>query len=206
MDIPRLVSDVLSVITISLCLILKIPQIINLYKVKSAEGLNIYGLLLELSSYTIMTCYNYCNGYALLSYMEYPIILVQEIILIYLVLLYMNLLNAFSVGAFGIYLTITASFLLEIFPKSILSFLAPLCTPVSASSKIVQLLEILRSKNSSSVSVLTWFLSAFTNMTRIYTIYMDSADVTLLANFTISTFLSTSIMLAAIYFKKEKGD
>ncbi|GLH14552.1 uncharacterized protein GBIM_18927, partial [Gryllus bimaculatus] len=85
-------------------------------------------------------------------------------------------------------------------------FPGPLCTPVSASSKIVQLLEILRSKNSSSVSVLTWFLSAFTNMTRIYTIYMDSADVTLLANFTISTFLSTSIMLAAIYFKKEKGD
>lgn len=51
MGVLELVGDVLSIITISLCLILKIPQIINLIKLKSAVGINLYALLLELSRY-----------------------------------------------------------------------------------------------------------------------------------------------------------
>jgi hypothetical protein len=41
-----------------------------------------------------------------------------------------------------------------------------MCTPVSASSKVVQLIEILRTKNAESISILTWFLSAFTNFSK----------------------------------------
>jgi hypothetical protein len=41
-----------------------------------------------------------------------------------------------------------------------------MCTPVSASSKVVQLIEILRTKNAESVSIITWFLSAFTNFSK----------------------------------------
>jgi hypothetical protein len=43
------IADVLSIITISLCLILKIPQIVNLLKLKSTVGINLYALLLELT-------------------------------------------------------------------------------------------------------------------------------------------------------------
>ncbi|XP_023719284.1 solute carrier family 66 member 3 [Cryptotermes secundus] len=204
MGVIELIADVLSIITISLCLILKIPQIINLIKLKSAVGINLYSLLLELTSYSIMTCYNYCNSYALLSYMEYPIILVQEIVLIFLVLKYMGFLGTNSFACFGLYIAITGAFLCGLLPKTILAVLAPMCTPVSASSKVVQLIEILRTKNAESVSILTWFLSAFTNFTRVFTIYMDSADVTLLVNFSVSVFLSSSVMLSAIYYKHPK--
>lgn len=204
MGILHVISDILSIITIALCLVLKIPQIINVNRVKNTKGINLYGLLLELSSYTIMACYNYCNGYALLSYMEYPIILVQEVILIYLVLKYQDSANLFSLVCFGLYCGITATFVTGVLPKSILAFLAPLCTPVSASSKVVQLMEILKTKDAASVSILTWFLSAFTNLTRVYTIYMDSADVTLLANFSISVLLSSSVMAAALYYRHPK--
>ncbi|PNF21636.1 hypothetical protein B7P43_G11265 [Cryptotermes secundus] len=166
MGVIELIADVLSIITISLCLILKIPQIINLIKLKSAVGINLYSLLLELTSYSIMTCYNYCNSYALLSYMEYPIILVQEIVLIFLVLKYMGFLGTNSFACFGLYIAITGAFLCGLLPKTILAVLAPMCTPVSASSKVVQLIEILRTKNAESVSILTWFLSAFTNFSK----------------------------------------
>lgn len=71
-----------------------------------------------------MTSYNYTNGYAILSYLEYPVILFQEIILIYLVLKYMNLVNSISWASFGIYLALFSAFLLEIFPKTLLSILA----------------------------------------------------------------------------------
>lgn len=45
------VSNSLSIITISICFILKIPQIITVLKVKSAKGINVLGLLMELSRY-----------------------------------------------------------------------------------------------------------------------------------------------------------
>ncbi|XP_021930449.1 PQ-loop repeat-containing protein 3 isoform X2 [Zootermopsis nevadensis] len=154
--------------------------------------------------YTVMTCYNYCNNYSLLSYMEYPIILVQQIILIFLVLKYMGFLGMNSFALFGLYIGITGAFVFGLLPKTILAVLAPMCTPISASSKVVQLIEILRTRNSESISVLTWFLSAFTNFTRVFTIYMDSADVTLLVNFSVSVFLSSSIMFSAMYYKHPK--
>ncbi|XP_071438596.1 solute carrier family 66 member 3 [Hetaerina americana] len=207
--ILQAISDILSVITITLCLVLKVPQILNLMKVKSAKGISMNGLMLELSSYSVMASYNYCNGYALLSYMEYPIIIFQEIILIFLVLKYMDLLNVISAGLFGIYAAVFGGFIFGLFPPQILTMLVPLTTPVSASSKVVQLLAILRAKDSRSISTTTWALSAFTNLTRVYTIYMDSADLNLLSNFGISVLLSSSILAAAIYYKnpqmKEKA-
>lgn len=42
-------ADFLSLITIGSCLILKVPQILNLLRVKNAQGMNLTGLLLELT-------------------------------------------------------------------------------------------------------------------------------------------------------------
>lgn len=131
-----------------------------------------------------MMSYNYRNGYALLSYLEYPIILIQEIVLIFCVLYFKQLLNIASLVGTTFYISIAFAFISGIVPLGMLAFLVvskyhinfliwnnllcififqPLCTPIGASSKVVQLVEILKSKNAESVSVLTWFISAFTN-------------------------------------------
>ncbi|EFN61066.1 PQ loop repeat-containing protein 3 [Camponotus floridanus] len=201
MELLQQFADLLSLITIGMCFVLKIPQILKLLSVKSADEISTLGLFLELTSYTVMTSYNYTNGYSVLSYLEYPIILVQEYILIFLVLKYLNRLNVWSFLCAVIYFMLSACLLLEIAPKIVLTFLAPMCTPISASSKIVQLLSILRARNAESVSPLTWFISAFTNLTRVFTIWMDSADVLLLGNFILSVLLSSSIMFSALYYR-----
>lgn len=200
MELQQL-ADFLSLITIGMCFVLKIPQIWNLISVKSAGQMPILGLLLELTSYTVMTSYNYTNGYSVLSYLEYPVILVQEYVLIFLVLKYSNKINTFSILLAVLYFATSACFVLQIIPKVALTILAPMCTPISASSKVVQLLAIFRAKNADSVSPLTWFISAFTNLTRVFTIWMDSADILLLGNFIISVLLSSSIMFSAIYYR-----
>ncbi|EZA60426.1 hypothetical protein DMN91_010880 [Ooceraea biroi] len=201
MSLLQQFADLLSLITIGMCFVLKIPQIVKILSVKSAHEISTLGLFLELTSYTVMTSYNYTNGYSVLSYLEYPIILVQEYILIFLVLKYVNKLNMWSLLCTIMYFILSGCLLLEALPKVVLTFLAPMCTPISASSKIVQLLAILRAKNAESVSPLTWFISAFTNLTRVFTIWMDSADMLLLGNFIISVLLSSSIMFSALYYR-----
>ncbi|XP_003693733.1 solute carrier family 66 member 3 [Apis florea] len=199
-------ADFLSLITIGMCFILKIPQILNLLTAKSADQISIVSLLLELTSYTVMTSYNFTNGYSVLSYLEYPIILLQEYILIFLVLKYLNKINIFSILVSILYIVTSISLAMQLIPKFVLTILAPLCTPISVSSKIIQLLAIIRAKNADTVSPITWFISAFTNLTRVFTIWMDSADILLLGNFIISVILSSSIMFFAIYYKRIKQD
>ncbi|XP_051171946.1 solute carrier family 66 member 3 [Leptopilina boulardi] len=197
----QVLSDFISLFTIGMCFILKVPQILNLMALKSAKGMSILGLCLELTSYTVMTSYNITNGYSLLTYLDYPIILVQQYILIFLVLKYMNKINSMTILIVALYIIIFISFVLQILPKSFLTLFVPMCTPITASSKIVQLLSILRAKNAESISVSTWFISALTNFTRVFTIWIDSADVLLLGNLIISGSLSSSIMFTVIYYK-----
>lgn len=108
----------------------------------------------------------------------------------------------------------------------------PFCTPIGATSKIIQLIEIVRSKDSTTVSLTTWFLSAFTNLSksaigliispwlklidrlifvfvfiwlaRIYTVSVESGDTMLLTNFSISFGLSAAVLLAAYYYKRNR--
>ncbi|KAJ8953181.1 hypothetical protein NQ318_003217 [Aromia moschata] len=172
MSLPREISflqylsDLLSVITIFICFILKVPQIVTILRVKSAKGINIIGLLMELSSYTIMMSYNYRNGYAILSYLEYPIILFQELILITCVLYYKNMLNFTSLFVAGCYFSIAAAFFVR-----------------------------------SGTFRPCYVLSA-----RVFTISVESADLTLLLNFSVNTVLSTSVMIAAYVYKHPKTD
>lgn len=177
-------------------------------------GISATSLYLELFSYSIMMSYNYCNRYSILSYMEYPILLFQEYILIYLVLKYKGQLDSNAYKFAGAYFFALSLFLTNIIPTFILAmlvvsfkikflqfdsfaglvwsntdsksceflrkkkhtqsscfrvikkcfFLQPFCTPIGATSKVIQLVEILRTKNASSVNLTTWLISAFTNL------------------------------------------
>ncbi|XP_073839527.1 solute carrier family 66 member 3 [Musca autumnalis] len=201
--IVLVIADLLSLITVSSCLFIKVPQINTIRENKSSKGISILGLCLELFSYTVMMSYNYTNRYEFLSYMEYPILLLQEYVLIYFAFKYQNLLGLRTKIVAVLYVIIAVLIYLRLFPLVILQFLVPFCTPIGATSKVLQLIAILRTKDASSVSRTTWALSAFTNMTRIYTVYVQSHDWMLLSNFLISTFLSSSVFLAACVYKKK---
>uniref|UniRef100_A0A1A9WLJ0 Solute carrier family 66 member 3 n=1 Tax=Glossina brevipalpis TaxID=37001 RepID=A0A1A9WLJ0_9MUSC len=198
-----IVADLLSLITVSSCLVLKLPQINTIRTNKSSKGISVPGLCLELFSYTVMMSYNYSNDYTFLSYMEYPILLLQEYVLIYFTFKYQDLLGRKTQIIAGLYIVTCTLIYLKMFPIMILTFLVPFCTPIGATSKILQLIAILRTKDASSVSRTTWALSAFTNITRIYTVYVQSHDWMLLYNFITSTFLSSSVFVAACVFKKK---
>uniref|UniRef100_A0A1L8DTV7 Solute carrier family 66 member 3 n=1 Tax=Nyssomyia neivai TaxID=330878 RepID=A0A1L8DTV7_9DIPT len=203
-DLKYIIADVLSIITIASCLVSKVPQIRTIQQLQSARGISTTALILEVSSYTVTFSYNFCKGYAIMSYLEYPVLLIQEYVLIFLVLKYQDLLHGKSYIFTGIYIFFTTLFLSKMVPLWFLTALLPLTTPVGATSKVIQLAEILRTKNSSSVSLATWAMSAFTNFTRIYTIMVDSADIMLLMNFSISFLLSAAVFLAAKYYKTQK--
>ncbi|XP_050541952.1 mannose-P-dolichol utilization defect 1 protein homolog [Daktulosphaira vitifoliae] len=197
-----ILMNLLSITTIILSVIMKAPQIIQIYKQKQAGSISISSLFLDLINLSTTACYNYVNGYSLISYMEYPIILFQQYILIGIVLFYNKSLNYRILVLSVLYLGLYCAFLKGILPSIVLTVLVPLGTPISLSSKCLQLSTIIKFKNADSISLITWSISAYTNAARIFTIFMDSADKMLLVNFSLNTALSTSILFASFYYKK----
>lgn len=87
------------------------------------EGISVLGLCLELFSYTVMLSYNYSRGYDFLSYMEYPILLLQEYVLIYYTFFYQNLLGVRTQIVAVLYAVVATLIYFKLFPLLILTFL-----------------------------------------------------------------------------------
>ncbi|XP_037804665.1 solute carrier family 66 member 3-like [Penaeus monodon] len=190
-----------NVSTIGLCGFMKVPQIHAIIKAKSVKGLSLASLILELTSYVITLSYNVYAGYALITYFEYPLMVTQDVVMLAIFLSLTGRLSPLVIlpAAAGAYFSYSIA--MGLLSEAFITTLVGLCTPISASSKVVALLAIISSKNSETVSVSAWSISAYTCLTRIFTIYVESADPVLLLNFITSLVLNLLIITAAIYYK-----
>lgn len=199
------VANICSTLTILSCLFLKVPQIMYIREKKSAEGIVIKAILMEIFGFSIMTLYNYTNNYSIMTYLEYPIILMQIYVMFYYVLKYKKMFEQPIVPITTmLYTCFVVGFAMGIFPKEILSYLAPLCTPLSGFAKVTYIYGIVSEQNADAISLTTWVISVTTNLARIFTVFVDSGDVTLLLNFLISTLLSSSVLGTALYYQSQK--
>ncbi|XP_013147949.1 PREDICTED: uncharacterized protein LOC106110610 [Papilio polytes] len=200
----QFIANVLSTLTILSCLFLKVPQILSVKRSRSADCIYILALALEIGGFTVVTLYNFTNKYSLMTYMEYPIILVQMYIFLYYVLKYKHLLGSLAVpfAALVYFLTIMG-FVIEFLPREILNFLVPFCTPLSAFAKVSYIYGMIKTGHADDVSLTTWIISLSTNLTRLFTVYVDSADLKLMGNFLISAILSGGVLGTAIFYQKQ---
>ncbi|KPJ09106.1 PQ-loop repeat-containing protein 3 [Papilio machaon] len=160
-------------------------------------------MALEIAGFTVVTLYNFTNKYSLMTYMEYPIILMQMYILLYYVLKYKYLLGscAVPISALVYFLTVLG-FAVDFLPKDILYYLVPLCTPLSGFAKISYIYGMIKTGNADDISLITWIISLSTNLSRLFTVYIDSGDMKLMCNFLISACLSGGVLATAVFYQK----
>lgn len=101
----------------------KFPQILTIYEQKSAKGVSLKSLTIEVISYSVSTLYNYTNEYRLMNYFEYIILIIQDYLLVAIVLFYRREINRKTVGIFLAYAFIVSLFATGILPKNILTLL-----------------------------------------------------------------------------------
>nr|AAH81879.1 Pqlc3 protein [Rattus norvegicus] len=63
--------------TLGVCAALKLPQIYAQLAARSARGISLPSLLLELAGFLVFLRYQHYYGNPLLTYLEYPILIVQ---------------------------------------------------------------------------------------------------------------------------------
>ncbi|OXB84412.1 UNVERIFIED_CONTAM: hypothetical protein H355_010839 [Colinus virginianus] len=111
-----------------------------------------------LSSFVVFLRYQIYYDYPLQTYLEYPIIIAQDVILLLLILHFTgNMKQAllYAVTFWGGWYTLTLR-------RWIIDLAMNLCTLISAASKLAQLRCLWHTKDSGQVSALTWSMSAYT--------------------------------------------
>ncbi|XP_059973062.1 solute carrier family 66 member 3 isoform X2 [Mesoplodon densirostris] len=67
---------------LGVCATLKLPQIFAVLGARSARGISLPSLLLELAGFLVFLRYQCYYEYPLLTYLEYPILIAQDLILL----------------------------------------------------------------------------------------------------------------------------
>ncbi|NXK92586.1 PQLC3 protein, partial [Formicarius rufipectus] len=186
--------------TWAVCAVMKLPQLAAVLAAGSARGLSVSSLLLELAGFLVFLRYQIYYGYPLQTYLEYPIIIAQDALLL-LCILYFN--GKTRRGLFFAAVFWGAWYMLTLH-KWIIDLTMNLCTFLSAASKLVQLQCLWQTKDSGEVSALTWAMSAYTCATRIFTTVVTTNDLAVLIRFITMLILNLWVTATILHYGKTK--
>ncbi|XP_032209193.1 solute carrier family 66 member 3 isoform X3 [Mustela erminea] len=144
--------------TLGVCAALKLPQISAVLAARSARGISLASLLLELAGFLVFLRYQCYYEYPLLTYLEYPILIVQDVLLLLCVFHF----NGNVRGAVPYLGAFVASWFVLPLQKWTIDLAMNLSTFISAASKFAQLQYLWKTGDSGAVSALTWSLASYT--------------------------------------------
>ncbi|KAL3048883.1 hypothetical protein OYC64_008378 [Pagothenia borchgrevinki] len=187
--------------TLLLCMVLKFPQIFALMRAKSSAGVSFNSLLLELLGYIVFVTYQMYYDYPPPTYLEYPILIAQDAILLLLILHYNGSLKQSVLYT----LLFVGGWRLLTLEKWIIDSAMSLCTFISAASKFAQLQCMWKSKDAGQVSALSWAMATFTCIARIYTTTVTTGDMQVLVRFIVMTLLNMWVLLTVLYYQRQRS-
>ncbi|KAK6188923.1 hypothetical protein SNE40_005000 [Patella caerulea] len=197
-----LLSNVLSISVILACIVIKLPQILSMIRGGSSKGVRLSSVLLEECGYSIMLTYHFAMNYPIATYFEYTFLVLQDLIVIVLILGYNEKLNLTALPFFALYMCVFSCFAMNMVPGYVLKTAISLCTPISTSSKLIQLVSIVRNQDPGTVSAATWGMAFYTTMARSITTLIQTGDVRVLINFGISCLLNFSLTIMVLYYRR----
>ncbi|XP_042838427.1 solute carrier family 66 member 3 isoform X1 [Panthera tigris] len=152
----------------------------------------------NVNSFLVFLRYQCYYEYPLLTYLEYPILIAQDVLL----LLCAFHFNGNVKGAAPYMAVFVASWFVLPLQKWIIDLAMNLSTFISVASKFAQLQYLWKTRDSGTVSALTWSLAAYTCATRIITTIMTTGDLTILTRFVIMLALNVWVTTTVLRYRK----
>ncbi|XP_076462687.1 solute carrier family 66 member 3-like [Babylonia areolata] len=203
-DNMLILCNVLSATVILACLVLKVPQISAVVKQGSSKGLSLNSVLLELWSYSTMLTYHYAMSYPLPTYLEYAFLVPQDLVLLTVVLHSRGSLTTKTIPLFSLYAVVCYALAFRLVPDLVLTACISVVAPVSMSSKLLQILSMVSTKDAGTVSATTWALATFCTLARSITTLVQTGDMAVLLNFAVSFSLNVAMTTIIIFYRVKK--
>lgn len=192
-------SKVLGLGIISGSLLVKIPQIVKILRNKSAEGINVFSVLLDLFAITAMVSYSFISGFPFSSWGDGVFLGLQTLAIAVLVIHFNG--NTTQATAFLIcYLAILVAIISELTPVNLLWTCQALNIPIVLISKLIQAYTNYTNGNTGQLSAATGFLLFFGSLARIFTSIEETGDMTMIIMYICSTTANAIIVAQILYY------
>lgn len=200
--LKMLVSKVLGLGIVVGSSIVKVPQILNMHRSGSAEGVSGGMYLLELIGYTISFAYCFGHAFPFSTWGEYTFMTIQDIVILAQVYSYTGRLGSGTMVGFAAYLMFAYSLISGLAGMDVVNWLYKINLPIFLLSKAPQIVANQRSGTTGQLSVVTAFLNFAGSLARVFTTLQEVNDTLVLVGFLLGVTLNAIILAQIIVFWK----
>jgi len=180
-------------------LLVKVPQIVKIWNSKSAEGINLFSVLLDLAAITCHMSYSFVSGFPFSAWGDSSFLAIQTTLIAILVLYYGGL-QAKAV-IFTIFYCITCYILMGgITPYEVLWSAQGFNIPILLIGKLSQAVTNYKNGSTGQLSAVTCFMLFFGSLARIFTSVQETGDSMMVLTYSASTFANSVIVSQLIYY------
>lgn len=195
-DVPCLkiaISKVLGYGIILGSAMVKIPQIINLVKAKSAVGLSLNALLAEVAAVTFTMVYSVHKEFPFSAWGECFFLSIQNAILVFLVFYYgQSYIAAYSFAPF--LLCVNYVLCSAITPMPLVTKLQQSTLVIMIISRFLQIWENYSNGHTGQLSVVTAVMLASGALARVFTAIQETGDINMVMQYVLSCSLNCLIL------------
>lgn len=155
------VSKALGIGIVAASSVVKVPQVLNLTRSRSASGVSFLSYLLETTSYLISLAYNVRHGFPFSTYGETALILGQNVVISVLVLNYSGRAGVAALFVAALAAAATALFSAAVVDTAALGYLQAGAGTLGVASKVPQILAIWQEGGTGQLSAFTVSLVIF---------------------------------------------
>ncbi|XP_026328605.1 mannose-P-dolichol utilization defect 1 protein homolog [Hyposmocoma kahamanoa] len=180
-------------------ILVKVPQILKIHSSKSAEGINIYGVYLELFAITANFAYSYVMGFPFSAWGEGTFLAIQTAIIAALVLHYGGATGK-AVSFLAVYSAIVAVLISGQTPTKVLWTMQAINVPIIVAAKSIQVITNYRNGSTGQLSAITVLLIFGGSVARIFTSIQETGDNIIIVTYIVSTIANGALMAQLLWY------
>ncbi|KAK7790786.1 hypothetical protein R5R35_009498 [Gryllus longicercus] len=202
LDVPCLkavISKWLGLSIIAGSIMVKVPQITKILNNKSAEGISILSVLLDLFAITSSASYSFIKGFPFSAWGEGLFLALQTAVIAALVLLFSGS-SARAAAFVASYVALLFVLLSGVTPVDVLWSLQALNVPIVVAGKMIQVVTNYRNCSTGQLSAATGFMLFFGSLARIFTSIQETGDSVLVVTYLCAFSVNALIAAQLVYY------
>lgn len=180
-------------------ILVKIPQILKILKNKSAEGISLIGVYLELFAVTASFAYSYVMKFPFSSWGESTFLCLQTAVIAALVINYGGAPSK-AAAFLTLYTGVVAVLISGYAPADVLWVMAASNVPSVIAAKSIQIYTNLKNGSTGQLSAATCIMLFGGSVARIFTSIQETGDFILILTYIVSTIANGLIVAQLVYY------
>lgn len=192
-------SKGLGIVLILGSLLVKVPQILKIFKSQSGTGINIFSVTLDLAAITIHMAYNFVKGFPFSSWGDTLFLAVQTVIIGALVLWY-NKATIQSLLYLIIYLVVCYVLMGGLTPIDVLWSLTSVNIVIVVAGKGIQAWTNYKNGNTGQLAAVTLIMLMGGSLARIFTSIQETGDPIVIITYIASSAVNSLLVFQLVYY------